>query len=556
MIHIFHYIQFMLIIQFLSGLTISYDYLFTELQNMNQEILDSLEETHEKWINSDYDNILDQVRLAAENILEENRQLDSQLTLFNKRIKIFEKTDEKNLPLVEFGRTIRMFQKEIEKVSDRISKTTDIIISLKSCLNSLPNILPLLEDAYKLLENTPSQYELIKSLRSDLELLKTQDEEIESIENQIHEIKKKRDLAIGQINDEITDQMEQEKSYQINDIIDSINNIENQKKFYNEQIEQFQNEMIIIDRKITEINTAEQENIKIFLSESAEIESNLISTRKSLDELRKKDLTNKQEELKNELHQKRSEFRYKQNFISSLQTEFDLLKNQTNNDLENEVLQLEDRLREAEADLESAPSKSEYKEILLVLQQYQNNSPNNGINDSNFQTMLSNLENNLNNAKKELSNLNNKLNLIQYQIEQKTKDYSQMQEQNHKIVHLNDENAIVEVLKSQKKGLNIIVAQNENEIQNLQREQSILDSRIRSLKDEKESIFNYLTSNGGTSMIDKQEIRRNNVKKMSQIELFILKITHGILSDPKISVLVIMYFILLHILAIFVIIKI
>lgn len=587
-----------------------------KIQQEQKRLIESLDTYYEKWSNSNFSQVIDRLGGIAKNLIEDNRKIDLSAKLFKKKLQQFSSSsansDSKNdddgideideldindepkndtISFQEFSKTIRLYQKEIQNIIKRFNDTSEIINSLRDCLSNLPDIIPILTESIDFLKSkVQPQIDDLNSLREQINSLKTSDSQIESIENQIKEVKAKRDATIQKINEEAMNNIETKKTSQFKQIEESIELIQKQQTEIETQIKNVQIEIDDYEKKKIQLDSVEQENLKKFLDESGEIENELANLRSKLDDLKEVDLEKKVDDLRNELAQKNLELQQKQNLVSSLKAELNLrsvkissstddqnlsLKSKSSSSifLENEIEHLEEELAEKQNELDSLPSIEEWNEVSSSLKIFQSNinpkfsnfdlefDPDDISNyEINLNKEIANIENKINFEKKEIVNIDSKLNFIDSQIEQHEKEIQRLKEQNKQIIENNDENAMINVLKIRKATLNDSLLQKENDLHNLQREQNLLDIRIKSLKEEKENLINYSTPSSSNqqypSFLQPIQISndfnrplssgtRRRRRKMKKIERKMINLTDFLLGTPKKAFFVFLYLLIL-----------
>ena len=585
-----------------------------KFQQEQKKLIESLDTYYDKWSNSEYSQVIDRLSAVAKDLIEENQKIDSTAKLLKKKMQQFStpsiNIDSKNdninneenddnpdetkadiVSFTEFTDIIRLYQKKIEYLMKRYNETSEIIISLRNCLSNLPDIIPILTKSIEFLNSeVQPQIDNLNLLRQEINDLKTNDSQIESLENQIKEVKANRDSVLQKINDEALNNVEAHKSNQVKQIEESLKLIQKQKTEIEAQIQSIQTDISDYEKKKIQLDSIEQENLKKFLEESSEIENQLTNLRSKLDELKEVDLEKKVDDLRNDLAQKNLELQQKQNLISSLKAELNLrsvkLSSSTSNEsnlslksnsssnifLENEIEQLEEELNEKQTELKSLPSREEWDEVSTVLKSFQSNQNStfseldfdfNFVSkiESNLNIELSTIESQIRSAKKEQANLDSQLNVVTSQIDQIEKEIQNLLEQKKRIVESNDENAMIEVLKIRKATLSNEVQQKENDRHNLEREQNMLDIRIKSLTEEKENLINFsapsntsflqpiqITNSYGRST---RETRRMKKKKMSNFDRKMIKLTDTLLGTPKKTFFALLYLIVLIILVLY-----
>lgn len=591
-----------------------------KFQQQQKHLIESLDSYYDKWSNSDFSQVIDRLSAVAKNLIEENQKIDSTAKLLKKKIqqlsmsspsnenKNDDNDDEKNsvnnddetkidiVPFADFTDTIRLYQKKIEYLMKRYNETSEIIISLRNCLSNLPDVIPILTESVNFLKSeVQPQIDNLNLYRQEISDLKTNDSQIESLENQIREVKANRDLILQKINNEALNNVEAHKSNQVKQIEESIKLIQMQKTEIETQMQSIQSDIKEYEKKKINLDSVEQENLKKFLDESSKIENELANLRSKLDELKEIDLEKKVDDLRNDLSQKNLELQQKQNLISSLKAELNLRSvkltssssalndsnlslnssksiSSSNVFLENEVEHLEEELNEKQKELDSLPSIDEWKEVSSELKNFQSNQNSTFSEfdvdfdfvckiESDIKIELSTIENQIKTSRKEQVNIDSQLNVISSQIEQKEKEIQNLYEQKKKIINSNDENAMIEVLKIRKAVLNDEVQQKENERHNLEREQKMLDIRIKSLTEEKENLINFSTPANSSFLQPIQMantysrsgsgIERRKKKKMKKIERKMINLADILLGTPKKTFFVLLYLIVLIILVLY-----
>lgn len=492
------------------------------------------------------EDIVDSLKGIAENLVEQSKRFETSQKLLNQKVLMLDSLNSTNITIDEYGKTIRLYQKEIESQSKRFFEICSVISMSRKHLSKIPNVVPLINDIEKLLEFNPAQNETINSLKRAIDDLKIDDSAIESLEKQINQLKLERDQRIRAIKDASQVKMEEEKATKMRSIADSIKDTEEKKRQIEAILMKVQSEISSIEDEKRQLEEHEQLDHTQFIQESCVLETELIEVRRRVDELKATDLTGRLSSLKFEQEQLETTVSEMKTKLESLNEKLETIEKSNDNvGLEREVAQLEERLQELEEVTASLPSLEEWQSAQRELKVHIEVDE---LHCSEMSNEVARLKIECKNTESEVKRLTESIAQLNAVAEKAESEGKRLDLQLEQLKSGDAESAITDVLKDQRQRLGEINAEKESQIQNLRREQVALEGRIQSLKDEKESLVDLASSKGSDSV----EMKRAKLREMSAPERAIVGIVSNILASPCSKVTILGYLVLLHVLVLFV----
>jgi predicted nucleic acid-binding Zn-ribbon protein len=503
------------------------------------DVIDSLVASCQKWSSCPLSSLVDSLRVITDDLVQQSHRFDMKQKLLAQKLQSLTADDGAALSKEEHDKLVRMFQTEIELQMKRFADTSAVITRVRESISTLPDVVPLLEQVLRIIDSDPEQAAILDQLRRELDALRFDDSTIEALKNEIRDVELERDQRIQKIQSDSVLLMEVEKSKRIRELSDQIGVAESQKAQVQRASDQLRSEISEGEESMRQLDEADRQSRKTFFQESSEVEHSLMVARGRLDSLKSSDLSSRLAQLRLSFVRLQDELREKEARKGALEAELASVDDWSNEALERELQNVEERLRHAENDLSAAPSLSEWQNAqseLKIRRRIDRSTQKDIASD------VARLQQQCTAAQEQVKRGQTEVDQLKKLIESAQTELSRLTQAP---ATFDGAEFVVDLLKQQKTELQHAISIRETDVANLRRERDALEGRIQSLKDEKAALLDMASS--PTS--DTAELRKT---KMNGAERILLNLVIAVFGNPGAKTIAAAYLVMLHILVLFV----
>jgi len=404
----------------------------------------------------------------------------------------------------EYGKVIRMCQKEFENQIKNFNQSSIVLRSINSIINEAKCVIDEIDNVIAIYNDAAVKFRDYDGLKKSYDMIKAECDTADDLEAEIIEIKKHKDQEIDRV---IHEKLSQQGLEDINQ------RYQNQKQYesLNMLIMNRENDIVGINNEISDImeklkliEKSENESLDRFQDESTNIENQIIESRRVIDKINEIDVSHQLFDLRVEKNKKKMELCDLDNKLCSLVLEHKQLESQFSSNNGDEIESLKNRLIEIERTLESLPSLDEWNMVSEEISFRKSMSLSQNQKFSKEMELLKSLQNN---ANEDIKNMNIVIQHLQDEI-----------------IELKNEYTGLNLLKNQieLKQPGVIEGMLENQKINNQREQDKLDNKLNSIRTELNSVESSNRSNTISQSVSGNIFRNEKLKDMSELEKFFI----------------------------------
>jgi predicted nucleic acid-binding Zn-ribbon protein len=503
------------------------------------EVIDSLVVSCQRWSSSPLSALVDSLRVITDDLVERSHRFDMKQKLLAQKLQSLPTEAGGPLSKDEHEKVVRMFQTEIELQMKRFADTSAVISRVRASIPTLPDVVPLLERVLRIIDADPDQAAVLDQPRRELDALRFDDSTIEALKNEIRDVTLERDERIQKIRSDSVSLMEVEKSRKIRELSDQIGAIDSQKAQVQRASDQLRSEISETEDAVRQLDDADQESRKRFFRDSSEVEHSLVVARGRLDALKSSDISSRLAQLRLSFVRLQDELREKEWRKAALEAELASVGDSSNEALERQLQNVDERLRDAENDLSAAPSLREWQNAqseLKIRRRIDRSAQKDvAVDVLRLQQQCTAAQDKVQRGEIEVGELQKLIESGQTELSSVTDPTDAFE----------GKDIVVDVLKRQKAELQQLISTRETDVANLRRERDALEGRVQSLKDEKAALLDLASSPAS----DTAELRRT---KMNSAERILVSLTSAVFGNPRARAVAAACLVMLHVLAFFV----
>lgn len=499
-----------------------------------EELLNELKNLGERLSENGFQDFINKIKICVEGIVEKNRHFDCSQKILNSRVDKMANEHTIQLNYEDYGKIVRIFQKEIEALNKNYENNSKILLQFRMIVEASSDFSSVCSDVISYLNDFNKKSEIIKELKDDLDAIRIREESITSLETQIENIRNKRAIEIQKIQDNTNVLVENQKSTEIKRITNDIQQIEEQKSALQQIIDKLQKEIDNAQASIDNLNILNKDNLNEFNQKRNEVEEQLKDINKKLDNHHMYDYTLNIQENENALYKLNNEIAQKEEEYKALEKEIKTLDNNDNNNkIEDEIRVLQTQKEQMEKKLSELPSVQEFNKLQTKIKSIK------GKDQKSLNSEISYYKSNIEEIQKEIQKLSEVNLQIQQINKQLTDKLAIIRKQKETLNQNGNDELLQNILKEQKLELRDTLTSKETNLQELKNDEIFLESQINSFKKEKEQISEYISNNQSKS-------RRTCKNRKTKLEKIMIRFLRYCYKNKTMLIVVIGYIVIMH----------